>query len=107
MIAPHSRRPLILASIMVSSFMIAVEATIVSTAMPQIVAQLGNLNLYAWVFAAFLLAQTATTVISARLAALYGRKPVVLLGLSIFLLGSLLCGLATSMPALIGFRLIQ
>jgi MFS family permease len=75
--------------------------------MPQIVSHLGKLNLYAWVFSAFLLAQTATTVVFGKLADLYGRKPIVLAGILVFLTGSLLCGLATSMPALIAFRLIQ
>ena len=107
MISPDVKRPFVLAAIMISSFMIAIEATIVSTAMPQIVSHLGKLNLYAWVFSAFLLAQTATTVVFGKLADLYGRKPVVLFGTAIFLIGSLLCGFATSMPALIGFRLIQ
>ena len=61
--APTSRRPLVVASVMAAMFMIAIEATIVSTAMPQIAGQLGDLNLYAWVFSSFLLTQTATTVV--------------------------------------------
>ena len=101
------RRPLILASVMAATFMIAVEATIVSTAMPQIAGQLGDLHLYAWVFSAFLLTQTATTVVFGKLADIFGRKPILLIGIFIFLLGSLLCGFATSMPGLIAFRLIQ
>ena len=87
--------------------MIAIEATIVSTAMPQIVAQLGGLELYSWVFAAFLLTQTATTVVFGKLSDLKGRKAVILLGIAIFLVGSILCGFAWSMPSLIVFRLIQ
>ena len=94
-------------AVMAAMFMVAIEATIVSTAMPQIAAQLGNLRLYAWVFSAFLLAQTATTIVFGKLADMFGRKPVLLAGISIFLVGSLLCGLATSMPVLIGFRLLQ
>ena len=74
--------------------MIAIEGTIVSTAMPQIAAQLGDLHLYAWAFSAFLLSQTATTVTFGKLADLYGRKPVLLGGIAIFLVGSLLCGFA-------------
>jgi EmrB/QacA subfamily drug resistance transporter len=101
------RRPLILGSVMAAMFMIAIEATIVSTAMPQIAGQLGDLHLYAWVFAAFLLTQTTTTPIFGKLADLYGRKPVLLVGIAIFLVGSLLCGFAWSMPSLILFRLIQ
>jgi MFS family permease len=87
--------------------MIAIEATIVSTAMPQIAGQLGDLHLYSWVFAAFLLTQTATTVVFGKLADLYGRRPVLLVGIAVFLVGSLLCGLAWSMPSLIVFRLVQ
>ncbi|AXL49480.1 MFS transporter [Paraburkholderia caffeinilytica] len=87
--------------------MVAIEATIVSTAMPQIVAQLGDLHLYSWVFSSFLLTQTAMTVVFGKLADLYGRKPIVLAGIAIFLLGSVLAGFAWSMPAMIVFRLIQ
>ena len=90
--AAKTHRALALFAVVSANFMIAIEATIVSTAMPQIVGQLGGLSLYSWVFAAFLLAQTATTVLS---------------GLSIFLVGSLLCGVAWSMPSMIAFRLIQ
>src|ERR1700712_1231018 len=104
---PKTRRPLVLAAVMTSMFMIAIEATIVSTAMPQIAGQLGDLHLYAWVFAAFLLTQTATTVVFGKLSDLYGRRPVLLFGIAVFLVGSLLCGLAWSMPSLIAFRLIQ
>lgn len=92
---------------MAASAMVAIEATIVSTAMPQIVTQLGGLRLYSWVFSSFLLAQTAMTVVFGKLADLYGRKPVVLAGIAIFLLGSVLAGYAGSMTAMIVFRLIQ
>lgn len=87
--------------------MIAIESTIVSTAMPQIVADLGGLSLYSWVFSSFLLTQTAMTVVFGNLADVYGRKPVMLTGIAIFLLGSLLAGFAGSMPAMIVCRLIQ
>ncbi len=87
--------------------MVAIEATIVSTAMPQIVTKLGGLHLYSWVFSSFLLTQTAMTVVFGKLADLYGRKPVVLVGIAIFLVGSVLAGFAWSMPAMIVFRLIQ
>jgi MFS family permease len=101
------RRPLIVAAIMAGMFMIAIEATIVSTAMPQIAGQLGDLHLYSWVFAAFLLTQTATSVVFGRLADIFGRKPVLLAGIGILLVGSVLCGLAGSMIALVVYRLIQ
>lgn len=92
---------------MTSMAMIAIEATIVSTAMPQIVADLGGLRLYSWVFSAFLLAQTAMTVVFGNLADVYGRKPIMLIGIGIFLLGSILAGFAWSMPVMIWCRLIQ
>ena len=107
MSSPTTCRPLVLAAVMASSFMIALEATIVSTAMPQIVGQLGGLQLYSWVFSAFLLTQTATTVVFGKLADLIGRKTVITIGIGIFLVGSALCGFAWSMPSLIVFRLVQ
>ncbi|MGI4794316.1 MAG: MDR family MFS transporter [Janthinobacterium lividum] len=101
------RRPLVMAAVMAAMFMISIEATIVSTAMPQIAAQLGDLRLYAWVFSSFLLAQTATTIVFGKLSDTFGRKPILLIGIAIFLVGSVLCGFATSMPVLIGYRLLQ
>ncbi len=101
-----SRAPVI-ASVMASMSMVALEATIVSTAMPQIVAQLGGLHLYSWVFSAFLLTQTAMTVVFGKLADVFGRKPMALVGIAIFVAGSVLAGFAWSMPSMIVFRLIQ
>ncbi|MDP9013731.1 MAG: MFS transporter [Pseudomonadota bacterium] len=92
---------------MASICMVAIEATIVSTAMPQIVADLGGLRLYSWVFSAFLLTQTALTVVFGNLSDIYGRKPVMLGGIAIFVLGSILAGFAWSMPSMIVFRLVQ
>src|ERR1700749_4773964 len=107
MIPSATPRPLLPPAVMAANFMIAIEATIVSTAMPQIVGQLGGLPLYSWVFAAFLLSQTATTVVFGKLADLAGRKRVMFIGIAAFLVGSILCGFAWSMPSLIVFRLIQ
>ena len=107
MIPSATHRPLVLAAVMAANFMIAIEATIVSTAMPQIVGQLGGLPLYSWVFSAFLLTQTATTVVFGKLSDLVGRKKVMLVGIAAFLFGSILCGFAWSMPSLIVFRLVQ
>ncbi|BCF88403.1 MULTISPECIES: MDR family MFS transporter [Paraburkholderia] len=104
---PQTKRHLVIAAVMASMAMVAIEATIVSTAMPQIVTQLGGLRLYSWVFSSFLLAQTAMTVVFGKLADLYGRKPTVLVGIVIFLVGSIGAGFAWSMPAMIVFRLIQ
>src|ERR1700728_3456476 len=92
---------------MATMSMVAIEATIVSTAMPQIVADLGGLALYSWVFSAFLLAQTALTVVFGNLADIYGRQPIMLWGIAIFVLGSILAGFSWSMPSMILFRLVQ
>lgn len=103
----HSHRPYIVAAVMTAQVMVAIEATIVSTVMPQIVADLSGLDLYSWVFSSFLLAQTTMTVVFGKLADVVGRRPMMLLGIAIFLVGSLLAGCASSMPWLIAFRLIQ
>jgi EmrB/QacA subfamily drug resistance transporter len=107
MIAEGTRRPFVIASVMAAMFMIAIEATIVSTAMPRIISELGGLQLYSWVFSAFLLSQTAMTVVFGKLSDLIGRKKVLLWGIAIFLVGSVLCGFAWSMPSMIAFRLFQ
>lgn len=100
-------RPLVVISVMASMAMVAIEATIVSTAMPQIASELGGLNLYSWVFSSFLLTQTALTVVFGKLADLFGRKLAILPGIAVFVLGSVLAGFSWSMPAMIVFRLIQ
>src|SRR6185312_1980467 len=97
----------VVASIMLANFMVAIEATIVATAMPRIVGDLGGFTYYSWVFSAFLLTQSATTVVYGKLADVFGRKPVLVFGIVVFLIGSLLSGFATSMTTLIGFRLLQ
>src|SRR6218665_2525355 len=104
---PRSNRALVIVAVMASMAMIAIEATIVSTAMPQIASQLGQLNLYSWVFSSFLLAQTAMTVVFGKLSDIYGRKPIILLGIAVFLGASILAGFAWSMPSMIAFRLLQ
>ncbi|MBY3179328.1 MFS transporter [Rhizobium leguminosarum] len=105
--AQRSNRVLIVATIMLATFMVAIEATIVATAMPRIVGELGGFSYYSWVFSAFLLAQSTTTVIYGKLSDIFGRKPVLIGGILIFLVGSLLCGLARSMMSLVLFRLLQ
>ena len=87
--------------------MAAIEGTIVATAMPSIASQLGGFSLYSWVFSAYLLTQAATIPIFGKLADLFGRKPVFIVGVVIFVVGSVLCGFAWSMEALIAFRFIQ
>src|SRR6185437_12732399 len=102
-----SGRPFVIASIMLASFMAAIEGTIVATAMPSIVGQLGGFRYYSWVFSAFLLAQSTTTVIYGKLSDLFGRKPTLIVGIVLLLIGSVLCGFAWSMTSLVAFRLLQ
>ena len=102
-----ARRPFVLAAVILAMFMTAIEGTIVSTAMPSIVAELGGFSLYSWVFSVFLLTQAATIPIYGKLADLFGRKPVFLVGAGLFLLGSLLCGMAQSMMQLVFYRALQ
>ena len=88
-------------------FMSAVESSIVATAMPSIVADLGGFDLFSWVFAAYVLGQAVTIPIYGQLADLYGRKRVFCSGAGLFLVGSTLCGFSRSMAMLIVFRALQ
>jgi EmrB/QacA subfamily drug resistance transporter len=101
------RRLLVLAATMMATFMAAVESTIVATAMPTIVGDLGDFHLFSWVFAAYMLTQAVSVPVYGRLADLYGRKRMFFLGAALFLIGSILCGFAWGMRSLIAFRLIQ
>jgi EmrB/QacA subfamily drug resistance transporter len=92
---------------MMATFMAAVESTIVATAMPTIVSDLGDFHLFSWVFAAYLLTQAVSIPIYGRLADLYGRKRMFYLGAGLFLTGSILCGFAWGMIPLIAFRFVQ
>lgn len=103
----ETNRPLVLIAVMLAMFVSAVEATIVTTAMPTIASELGGFSRYSWVFSSYLLTSTVTVLIYGKLADLFGRKPILFIGLTIFLIGSILCGLATSMEQLILFRLLQ
>ena len=98
---------LVTAGIMTAIAVAALDSTVVGTAMPTIIGQLGGLSEYAWVFTAYLVTSTTTVPIYSRLADIHGRKPVFMIGLGLFVLGSVLCGTATSMPALILFRALQ
>ena len=102
-----SNRPWVFAAALSATFMAAIEGTIVATAMPSIVAALGGFELFSWVFTAYLLAQAATIPVYGKLADLFGRKRVLFIGIGVFLVGSLLCGLAGSMTSLVVFRVVQ
>src|ERR1044071_2414198 len=92
---------------MVSTGLIAVDATVLATAVPSIVRELGGFTAFPWLFSVYLLAQAVSVPVYAKLADTVGRKPLMLFGIGMFLLGSILCGLAWSMPALIAFRALQ
>jgi EmrB/QacA subfamily drug resistance transporter len=92
---------------MAASFMAAVEATIMATAMPSIAASLGGFDLFAWAFSAYMLGQAATIPVYGRLADIYGRRRVFYAGTGLFLLGSTLCGFSHTMLQLVIFRAVQ
>jgi EmrB/QacA subfamily drug resistance transporter len=103
----RSERGPVLIGVMLSTGLVAIDATIIATAVPSIVASLGGFAEFPWLFSVYLLAQAVTVPIYGKLADVFGRKPVMLFGIGLFLIGSILCGLAWSMGALIAFRAVQ
>jgi EmrB/QacA subfamily drug resistance transporter len=97
----------IYSGLMVTVFLAALDQTIVATALPRVVSDLGGLSSYSWVFTAYLLASTVSVPIWGKLGDIYGRRPLFLVAIPVFLLGSALCGLAQSMPQLAVFRAVQ
>ncbi len=106
-ILPHRTKMVILAGVMVSLFLSALDQTIVSTALPAIVRDFSGIDLVSWVSTGYLLASTAMVPIYGKLSDLYGRKVILLWGIVVFLIGSVLCGIAASMIQLILYRVIQ
>ncbi|MFL5885837.1 MAG: MFS transporter [Thermoleophilaceae bacterium] len=107
--APRAQRNLLLifGGLVLVMLLAALDQTIVATALPTIVGELGGLNHISWVISAYLLAQTAVTPLYGKLGDLYGRKAVLQVAVVIFLVGSALCGAAQGMTELIGFRAVQ
>ena len=105
--AATGRRRLVVAALMLAMALTAMDSSVVSTAVPQIVGDLGGFSYFAWMFSGYLLTVTVTLPVYGKLADSIGRKPVLLVGCGIFLLGSLLCATAWNMPSLIVFRLVQ
>lgn len=103
----RNRIILITAGIMLSLFLASMEATVVATAMPTIVGQLGGLEHYSWVFSAYMLASTTTVPLYGKLSDIYGRRKLYLTAMVLFLTGSILCGQAQTMTQLILARGLQ
>ncbi|MGA5558547.1 MFS transporter [Streptomyces lavendulocolor] len=104
--APRGRGPVV-AALMTGMALAALDGTIVSTAVPQIVGDLGGLSVFSWLFSGYLLAVTVTLPVYGKLSDTFGRKPVLIAGIVLFLTGSLLCAAAWSMESLIAFRIVQ
>ncbi|NUR74472.1 MAG: MFS transporter [Hamadaea sp.] len=103
----RSDRGPLLISLMLSIGLVAIDSTVIATAVPSVVESLGGFHQFPWLFSVYLLAQAVTVPIYGKLADLFGRKPMMLLGIGFFLAGSILCGFAWSMLALIVFRAVQ
>src|SRR3989442_4889772 len=92
---------------MVALFLAALDQTIVATALPRVVSDLGGIAQYSWVFTAYMLGSTVTVPLYGTLGDAHGRKPLFIVAITIFLIGSALCGLAQNMVQLVVFRAIQ
>jgi EmrB/QacA subfamily drug resistance transporter len=101
------RRWAVTAGVLTGMFLAALEATVVGTAMPTVIAALGGLNHYSWVFSAYLITSTVTVPVWGKLSDLYGRRLLYQIGIAVFLVGSALSGMSGSMTQLIVFRAIQ
>lgn len=102
-----NRRRAVTAGILLGSFLAALETTVVGTAMPTVIASLGGLNVYSWVFTAYILTSTVTVPVWGRLSDLLGRKSLYTSAIIIFLIGSTLSGMAWNIWVLIIFRAVQ
>lgn len=103
----RSERGPILIALMLTTGLVAIDSTILATAVPSIVQDLGGFAQFPWLFSVYLLATAVSVPVYAKLSDTVGRKPIVLIGIALFLIGSVLCGFAWSMPALIAFRALQ
>ncbi|MCM3658772.1 MFS transporter [Agromyces mediolanus] len=92
---------------MLATGLIAIDSTILATAVPSIVRDLGGFAQFPWLFSVYLLAQAVSVPVYAKLADTVGRKPIMLVGIGLFLVGSVLCGFAWDMTSLIVFRAVQ
>lgn len=107
MLLPPRQKALVMIGVMLSLFLAALDFTIMGVAMPSIVADFGALDLFAWPITVYMLASTSVVPVAGKLSDIYGRRPLLLIGVVVFLLGSVLAGAAGSMEELIGFRAVQ
>jgi len=103
----RSERGPVLLAVMLCTALVAIDATILATAVPAIVSDLGGFSQFPWLFSVYLLAQAVSVPVYGKFADLVGRRPVMLVGIALFLAGSVLCGAAWSMPVLIAARVVQ
>ncbi|MEO6867193.1 MAG: MFS transporter, partial [Gaiellales bacterium] len=103
----YQHRGLIMFGIMMVTALAAIEGTIVATALPSVVRDFGSFNSFPWVFSMYLLTQAVSVPFYGRLADTRGRRPVLLAGVTLFIVASLLCGIAWNMGSLIAFRALQ
>ncbi|MEP6697097.1 MAG: MDR family MFS transporter [Pseudonocardiales bacterium] len=103
----RSARGRVLAALMLTTGLVALDSTIIATAVPSVVRDLGGFSQFPWLFSIYLVTQAVTVPLYGKLADVVGRRPLMFFGIAVFLVGSVLCGAAWSMPALIAFRAVQ
>ncbi|MCF6409962.1 MDR family MFS transporter [Pseudalkalibacillus salsuginis] len=97
----------IMIAIMSAMLFAALNQTIVGTALPKIIADLGGMEYFSWVFTVFMLASSVTAILVGKLSDIYGRKPFILIGIGVFMIGTFLCGTSDTIIQLIGYRALQ
>ncbi|MEU0792641.1 MDR family MFS transporter [Amycolatopsis sp. NPDC005961] len=103
----RSERGPVLIAVMLSTALVALDSTIIATAVPSVVRDLGGFSQFPWLFSVYLLTQAVTVPLYGKFADVLGRRPVMFFGIAAFLVGSVLCGAAWSMPVLIAARAVQ
>lgn len=103
----NKKKITVMLTIMMAMFFASLSQTIVDTALPKIVADLGGMDYYTWIFTIYMLATSITVILVGKLSDIYGRKWFLISGISVFMIGAFLSGTATSMTQLIIYRGIQ
>ncbi|WLD94266.1 MDR family MFS transporter [Alkalihalobacillus sp. AL-G] len=103
----HKKKIMIMIAIMSAMLFAAINQTIVGTALPRIIADLGGMQYFSWVFTIFMLASSITAILVGKLSDIYGRKPFILIGIGIFMIGTFLCGTSDTIIHLIIYRAVQ